>query len=85
VVKSTDCSSRGLEFNSQKPHGKSDGLFLQSLYIHMYSYIYIHIHKINNLNNNNNNKATKSRQHKKRAEGIHVSVCLQLSAFIFSM
>jgi len=23
VVKSTDCSSRGLEFNSQQPHGGS--------------------------------------------------------------
>ena len=34
VIKSTDCSSKGLEFNSQQPHGgsqpsvrKSDGLF----------------------------------------------------------
>jgi hypothetical protein len=33
VVKSTDCSSRGLEFNSQQPHGGSQALLLMHLKI----------------------------------------------------
>jgi hypothetical protein len=41
VVKSTDCSSGGTEFNSQQPHGGSALVCLKTATVCKYTFIYI--------------------------------------------
>ena len=49
MVKSTDCSSRGPEFNSQQPHGGSQPSVMPPPGVSEDSYsVYIHIKLINN-------------------------------------
>ena len=50
VARSTDCSSRGTEFNSQEPHGGSQPSVMESdapFWCVLRQRQYIHIHQLN--------------------------------------
>jgi hypothetical protein len=78
VVKSTDCSSRCPEFNSQQPHGGSQRSIMRSnapFWCIWRQLQCTHIHKIN--------KILKKEKRKKEARSFHLNFAVLMSFFNF--